>query len=204
MPMNKLGLPIIIGILLVLAGLGYVIFHGVSGQAGLGGPGCNSGNCTDYTAVNTSAGYYVADSQVVNSSGQWIGTILSSVSATLGFTTQGGGVTATTSNGAGTLTQANINVGSIEHTNTAATTITLPASTTITSLIPTAGQSFRLTYFNLGTGIDTIAGGSGTLLHVASSTVTTALKTVAPSGSAIFVFTRKSNTDIVVEMVPAQ
>jgi len=178
----------------VTAGLlGWAVFVNPSESASLGGANCNSGNCTDFTALNTTAGYYISD----------VATITSSI-ATLGFTTQGGGVTATSSTGAGTLTQANINVGLIEHTNAGATTITLPASSTVTSLIPTAGQSFRLTYVNLGTGIDTIAGGSGTLLHVASSTIATALKTIAPSGSATFVFTRKSNTDIVVDMVPAQ
>ncbi len=143
--------------------------------------------------MNVSAGYYINDVLAFSSS-----------VATFGFLTQGGGVTATSSTGAGTLTTANITVGLLEHTNAGATTITLPASTTITSLIPTAGQSYRMTYVNLGTGIDTIAGGTGTLLHVASSTIATGLKTVAPSGSALFIFTRKSNTDIVVDMIPAQ
>lgn len=157
------------------------------------GSSANNGNVTNYDAVSVTAGYYINDVLALSSS-----------VATLGFTTQGGGVTATSSTGAGTLTAANIGVGLIEHTNAGATTITLPASSTVTSLIPTAGQSFRVTYSNLGTGIDTIAGGAGTLLDVASSTLSTALKTVAPNGSAIFVFTRTSNTDIIVDMIPAQ
>lgn len=39
----------------------------------LGGSACNGGNCTDYDAVNTSAGYYVDDSQVIDGGGAWIG-----------------------------------------------------------------------------------------------------------------------------------
>lgn len=157
------------------------------------GSSANGGNVTNFTAVSVTDGYYVSDVLGFNGS-----------AATFGLTTQGGGVTATSSTGTGTLTAANISVGLIEHTNAGAATLTFPASSTITSLIPTAGQSVRVTYANLGTGIDTLAGGSGTLLHVASSTIATGLKTVAASGSAILTFTRKSNSDIIIDMVPAQ
>ena len=43
----------------------------------LGGAACNGGNCTDYDAVNTSAGYYVDDSQIINGSGAFIGASIS-------------------------------------------------------------------------------------------------------------------------------
>lgn len=160
---------------------------------------------TNFTALNVTDGYYVDDTQVIDGSGNWVGTgSITAGTAIFGFLTQGGGVTATTSTGAGTLTTANVSVGLIEHTNSGATTLTMPASSTVSSIIPTAGQSIRVTYANLGSGIDTLAGGSGTLLHVASSTIATGLKTVAPSGSAVLVFTRKSNSDIIVDMIPAQ
>lgn len=181
-------------VLAIAAGLWFFI-----GQGGFG-----SSDTTNFDTVGVTSAKIGTGCNSSYTYASCTGAVITNALATFGFVTQGGGVTATTSTGAATLTEANVSVGLIEHTNAGATTITLPASSTITTLIPTAGQSFRLTYANLGTGIDTIAGGTGTLLHVASSTITTALKTVAPSGSAVFVWTRKSNTDIIVEMIPAQ
>lgn len=148
-----------------------------------------------------SLSYRVSGTEVISSSRG----LANIVTASVGTFTQGGGTFATTSNGSVTLDIASVVTANvIAHTNTGATTFTLPASSTMTSFIPNAGDARTILYDNLGNNIDTIAGGTGTTLHVASSTVTTALKTVAPSGSAILIFHRKSNTDVIVDLIPAQ
>lgn len=105
------------------------------------------------------------------------------------------GAYATTSVGAGTLTATNISkVGTILSTNTGALTLTLPASTTLTTVgfVPTAGDYHTYVVVNQGTGLLTFAGGTGTLLQTASST-----KSINAGGTAELTCTRKTNTDIV-------
>jgi hypothetical protein len=125
----------------------------------------------------------------------------------VGTFTQGGGVLATTSIGAGTLTAANIATNNvIQQTNTGAITLTLPASSTLTSFIPTAGQVRSLFIANLGTAAVTLAGGTGTSIKVASSTSligATGLKVIQIGGTGRLDFFRKSNTDIEVILTPA-
>jgi hypothetical protein len=157
----------------------------------IGGASCNGGDCTDYSAVNTTAGYYIND----------VATVTSSL-ATVGTLTQGGGVFATTSIGSGTLTAANIaSANLIEQTNTGVVTITLPASTTLTSFIPTAAQTRTIYLANLGSATVTLAGGTGTLLRVASSTLVTPGVVSGSVGRLDFI--RKSNTDVLVLFSPA-
>lgn len=106
---------------------------------------------------------------------------------------------ATTSTGAGTLTYGNISQKTtILSTNAGALTLTLPASTTLTSFIPKAGDRVSYVLVNQGTAVLTLAGGTGTILGTASST-----KNVAIGGSAILDFVRKTNSDIVVHMTTA-
>lgn len=107
--------------------------------------------------------------------------------------TQGGNVLATTSQGAGTYTAANLqNTSLIQHTAGAALTVTLPASSTLGAFIPRPGDT-RTIYFNAITTLITIAGGTGTELNTASST-----KNVNAGGIGRLDFTRKANTDIEV------
>lgn len=107
--------------------------------------------------------------------------------------TIGGNVFATSSAGAVTYTAASLNnVNTIQHTATGALTATLPASSTLTSFVPKAGDS-RTVFLNpITTGI-TLAGGTGTDLNTASST-----KFCVVGSLCRLDFVRKSNTDIEV------
>lgn len=127
---------------------------------------------------------------------------------TVGSLTQGGGVFATTSVAAATFTCAQIGTANlIQQTNTAAVTLTLPASSTCPStFIPTAGQSKTLYLANLGNSLITLAGGSGTLLNVASTSggVGANAKTIFSDGVARLDFIRTSSTNIEVILTPAR
>jgi len=151
--------------------------------------------------------YKVSGTEIISSSrGASFTTGAFSSTVSTGLLTTGGGVTATTSTGAGTLTAAQLFGGNVlEHTNAGVTTITFPASTTITAYIATAGQCQQVFYKNKGTATDTFVGGTGTLLKVASSTSETAAgaKTVLTAGTAVFTMCRTSNTDVEVHMDPA-
>lgn len=106
---------------------------------------------------------------------------------------------ATTSTGAGTLSIGDIKERTtILSTNAGALTLTLPASTTMNSFLPKAGDRASLVIVNQGTTLLTLAGGTGTLLQTASST-----KTVNIGGSATLDIVRKTNSDFVVLMSPA-
>jgi len=108
-------------------------------------------------------------------------------------------VFATTSTGSGTLTASNIvNKSTILSTNAGALTLTMPASSTLTSFLPKAGDRIDMVILNQGTALLTLAGGTGTLLQTASST-----KTVNIGGSAVLKFVRKTNSDIIVLMSAA-
>lgn len=183
-------------------------------EVGVGAPGTRAGIEEYIPYIKYNDGYYsllgiTTTADLSAAGGTFSGNISAVAGAfsgavSTGLLTSGGGVTATSSTGAGTLTAANLFGGSIlEHTNTGATTLTLPASTTITAYIPTAGQCMQVFYKNKGTGIDTLAGGSGTLLRVASSTIAVGLKTVLAGGVSPLTLCRTSNTDVEVYMSPA-
>jgi hypothetical protein len=113
-----------------------------------------------------------------------------------GVLTQGGGVFATTSAGASTLSAADIaSKNVVERSGTGALTLTLPASTTITG-INDAGQVRTIYVFNAGSGSITVAGGSGTLLESASTTA------IIANGFGRIDLVRKANTDIEALFVP--
>lgn len=71
------------GLVAVVAILLMFLFGG-SSATNLGGAACNGGNCTDFDAVNTSAGYFVDDTEVLDGTGD--------------ATIFGGNLTVTTSN----------------------------------------------------------------------------------------------------------
>jgi len=190
--MNKIITIALVIITLLVSGL---YFKGGSDLFGATGTRMPNGISADSTSPV--AGEVRGTTLTITSTSAFTGAMVA------GAFTQGGGTVATTSNGAGTLTAANLDTGVIEHTNTAVTTLTLPASTTLTSFVPTSGQCRQVVFLNLGTSVDTLAGGSGTLLAVASTTSTgAALKTVNASGISTLVFCRKANTDVQVLMTP--
>ena len=108
--------------------------------------------------------------------------------------TIGGRVVATSSQGTATYTAANlIDATLIQHTAAAAVTVTLPASSTLSSAFaPRAGDT-RTIFINAITSNVTLAGGTGTDLNTASST-----KTVVAGGMARLDFVRKANSDFEV------
>lgn len=125
-----------------------------------------------------------------------------------GTLTQNGGDTATSSAASATflptdfddedLIEVSLPVGPV--------TLTFPASTTF-PLDSAAGATRQFSITNASTTAGetvTIAGGSGTLLQVASSTLSAGLKVINPSGSATFTAFRKANKDIVIMMNPGQ
>lgn len=133
-----------------------------------------------------------------------------------GAVTQGGGIRATsTTNTSETLLATDFDTENvIDYTaNTGDTTLTLPASTTLTSFLPTAGQMRTVWIRNATTTAATdliIVGGSGTLLKVASSTnqIGGGVGAQQINGDtdggnhARLDFVRKANTDIEVMMTP--
>lgn len=77
-----------------------------------------------------------------------------------------------------------------------AATLTLPASSTLSSLVPKVGDVQQLMVVNATStsGISvTIAGGAGTLLRKATTTAA-----ILPGGVSELEFVRKANSDIVV------
>lgn len=101
---------------------------------------------------------------------------------------------ATTSQGTVTYTASSIQSASvILHNATAATTATLPASTTLATWLPKVGSRISIAVVNTGTGVLTLAGGTGTLLLTASST-----KAINGGGVGLLEIVRKTNTDFAV------
>lgn len=107
--------------------------------------------------------------------------------------TFGGNVLATSSVGSATYTAASLqNTTLIQHTAASALTVALPASSTLTGIIPKAGDS-RTIYLNAITSNITVTGGTGTDLNSATST-----PRVIANGVARLDFIRKANSDIEV------
>lgn len=127
----------------------------------------------------------------------------------LGTITQGGGIRATsTSNSAETLLVTDFDTENvIDYTlNVQAATLTLPASSTLSSFIPTAGQMRTVWIRNATTTATnlTIAGGTGTILKQATSTDFAGSKIIFGDtdgdNRARLDFVRKTNSDIDVYM----
>lgn len=104
---------------------------------------------------------------------------------------------ATSSAGTATYTASNITgITSLLHNATGAVTVTLPATTTLASFVPNTGDRVSILVANVGTGILTLAGGTGSLLTSASSSLA-----VSPSHSALLEVVRKANTDIAFSLI---
>lgn len=165
------------------------------------------GGITNYDAVDVTDGYYVDGTQVINGSGSWIGTIVAAAKATFdgGVLHSYTNATSTTAT-AMTMVQADIlNYETLLITpNTGALTYTLPATTTLTSLVPSAGDWQEQCWYN-ATGTSaatiTIAAGTGIDLETASSTTAgpaTSL-VIGAGNSGCLKYIRKANTDILVQ-----
>ncbi len=91
-----------------------------------------------------------------------------------------------------------IGINSILVTPSTAVTLGLPATTTLASFVPNAGDRVSIAIVNASASTNlTIAGGTGTLLKNASTTA------VIPGGGVgLLEFVRKANTDIAVFFTP--
>lgn len=161
----------------------------------LGGPGCNGGNCTDYDAVNVIVGYYIGDSLISSSA-----TSTQSGLVTLKPTS----VSTTTTGTSATMSQSDLFAGQYVTVNinqNATFTWTLPASTTLGTLLPSAGNMGRWCYENAtGTaGVDLIFV-AGTGIDLEMATGTSALEIVGPRDSACLSLQRKVNTDVTARL----
>ena len=155
--------------------------------------------------LDTNGGYYVDGGTVINGSGQITGNLASTTNTVqIGTFTQGGGIFATTTNTMASSTTAWFDlerqIAVTPSTNTSV--ISLPASSTFTSIITTAGEQRSVTIYNASTtGVATIqvvAGtGTGITLNSASSTAV-----LAEGKAATLSFERLSNTNLLVRFIP--
>lgn len=148
-------------------------------QAHTVGSSVNGGNVSDFTAVNTDVGYWVAGAtKVINSSGVWLKGILSDSLAQFDAGILHSSTLSTSTPASVTLAASDISgIESIVMlpSATLGITATLPASSTLSAVVPTAGDWAEscITNATTTTGASiTIAGGTGTNLLVASSSAT--------------------------------
>lgn len=130
---------------------------------------------------------------------------LTSGASITGALTQGGGITATSTSGnAVPLLSTDFDTENVIDVtlNLIDATLSFPATSTLTSFIPTAGQTRTLFVRNASTtaAMDlTVSGGTGVVMKFASTTpATTGVITGDTDGAnfALIVLTRKANTDI--------
>lgn len=113
-----------------------------------------------------------------------------------------GGINATNTPASLTLKSSDFTSVSLISVNltVGAATLTFPATSTLASWIPNVGDTDEFAIQNATSSAFnvTLAAGTGTLLLDASTT-----KAILPGGIAFLRATRKVNSDIVLEMVPA-
>lgn len=141
------------------------------------------GGTTNYDTLDVTDGYYVDGSPIIDGSGALsatTGTFSSTLSVTGFFRTiagmsQGGQLTISTTSASYTLTAAQMKAAkviSIADTGTAALALTLPATSTMTSLIANTGDTMSWVIDNLHTAAatsTTITAGTGIGLQYAST-----------------------------------
>lgn len=158
---------------------------------------CNGGDCTVFTALNTEDGYWSNDTQFIDGSGDFV--------TKIGFAA---GLTATTTTGtAATLVVTDLTDNKYKYVTKAgaantAFTYTLPASTTLTSFLPSAGDmslaplcfalaasstSVHDLVFAAGTGID--------IKHASTTAAAGGLLRVQEGNLGCFTFIRDVQTD---------
>lgn len=111
-----------------------------------------------------------------------------------------GGVLSTTTPASMTLAQSDLGYSSISDLlNVGAATITLPASSTLTTFLPNSGdrKSIAITNATSSAFNITIAGGTGTLFQNASTSAV-----ILPLKTAYLFVMRKANTDLTFTFLP--
>src|SRR3990167_1177208 len=147
------------------------------------------GGSTDSGYNATANGVYAVDgTTVIDGSGNWIGAItattLTAAATTLSglLTTDAGHIKSYTNSTTTTATAQTLKLSDVQNystviltPNTASDTVTLFASSTASAWLPSAGYSQSTCFINgtTTTGINlTFAGGTGTIIQVASSSAT--------------------------------
>jgi len=151
-------------------------------------------------------GISVKLSPVINSSGQYVGTVTGAFNGTtitasgisdVGIITQGGvSISSSTAGTTATLPASYLlNYSNVNYTpNGATVTLTLPASSSLSSLIPNTGDYIEKVITNATSTAAskiTLAAGAGETIITASST-----KDILSLGGGILRMVRKANTDI--------
>lgn len=187
---------ILIAIVIAIAAL-YLPSSSGNGGSPLVSSSANGGNVTDYTAVNTDAGYWVAGTQVVNSAGVWLQGILAAAAAQFDSSVVFSYTNATSTTGTVvTLAASDLAYSQVVMVpNTGALTVTFPASSSLSSFLPVAGDRARQCWVNAtGTaaGIIIFAASAGIDYEKnATSTVAAAGQTpIGASNSACFEWMR--------------
>src|SRR3990167_4643112 len=194
------------------AGIALLVILGLVGgnQSVLGGSSDSGWNATGDGCIS------VDGTCIIDASGNLDGVVTSSTGSFSGLVTLEGGqlksyTNASSSVTTGTLAQSDIlNYDTIllEPTGAAATkTLTFPATSTLTSFVPTAGDRQDTCFFNATTtaaSTITFAAGAGIALENVASTTPDLI--LGADNTACFTFIRKTNTDIVaafIELVDA-
>mgnify|MGYP001557891137 CR=1 FL=1 len=180
------------------------------------GGSSNLGGSTDSGYNATANGVYAVDgTTVIDGSGNWVGAItgttgtLSTLSLSGLFTANAGSVASyslatTTAATTYTLTAADIgNYDTIRQTLTGgATTFTLPATSTLTSLVPSAGDRAETCWMPL-TNTLTFAAGTGIDMMVATSTGNSSAHdlTITAGGVGCIKWFRQTDTDITAGLI---
>lgn len=154
--------------------------------------------------ITNSGDFTQSGASTLSGAATFSSTLNATGATTLATLTQGGGIRATsTVNSAETLLAADFDVENvIAYTlNVQNATLTLPATSTLSSFIGTAGQTRTIFIRNATTTAKTltIAGGTGMNLLVASST-NAIVGNTSGSNSARLDFVRRADTDIDVMM----
>lgn len=168
------------------------------------GSAVNGGNVTDYTAVNTTAGYWVGSVQIANSSGISAAALATFRGGVLNSYTNSTSTSATTQ----TLLAADIaNYSTVILTPTVgAVTLTLPASSTLATFVPTAGDRQEQCWINASsTAAATIKFAAGTGIDLEFATSSSLI--LGAGNSGCFKYIRKPATastfDIIAQWIGA-
>lgn len=179
-----------------------------------------TGGTTNLDYLDTTDGYGVDGTTVIDGSGNWVGALTGTTGSLSGLLTLNAGVLNSYTNSTSTVVTAYtlkaadlVGYDSILMTpNTAALTLTFPASSTLSTLVPSAGDIQRTCIFNAtSTAAATITLATGTgisLERVATSTTSgsAGMLAIPANGSACLTFVRQKATastfDISVLVTP--
>lgn len=175
------------------------------------GTAAPSGTISYSTAIASQYGYYVGvyntAVQIIDDSGSFVAGLVAKAGVTYSYTNSTSTVSTTQ-----TLAAADIiNYTSVIFTpNTGATTLTLPASSTLSTFLPNAGDWMQQCWYNATSTLaatTTFAAGVGFDIEVASSTgksaqgVLSTNLSIGPGNSGCFRFIRKPATATAFDFV---